>query len=133
MTVSRSVEPPCGAQGVHCRFGAAGIGQPAVDLLGAETEPPVCVPGPHLLVVVGCEVDDHEASSGPDQARDVGERSVGVIEVVEHLVHDDEVTAVDPGRGVVQVTVVQLGVVDAGPGRGWRARPTASSGSRRVR
>ena len=100
-----------------------GLRHPAADGVGAEPEPLVVVLGLQELERVWSEVDHEQASAGRHQPCRGDDRAARVVEVVQHLVDDDEVERGPVERHRVHVALaqldpvgVQLGAFEVGAG-----------------
>ena len=64
---------------------------PLRHCLGGKAQPAVRVLVAQELQIVGREIDHQQASARPQHARCFADRATAVVEVVQHLMHDDHV------------------------------------------
>ena len=73
------------------------------------------VPLAQELELMRSEVDDQQPAAGTEHPRRLGERPLGIVEVVQHLVDRDDIEGVAGERQMVDVAEPHLRIGDAGP------------------
>ncbi len=89
-----------------------GLVEPVAELIVGEAEAAVRR-GSEEVVAVRSEVDDEQLSAGGDQLGCLSDGAGRVVEIVEHLVDDDEVERRPVEGRAVDVTLAQLPALDA--------------------
>ena len=84
------------------------------------------------LEAVRREIDHENASARRHEARGLADRAGRIVEVVQHLVDDDEVEGVARERRRIDVALPQFDAASGRPFRDWRGRPRAWHGWHRV-
>ena len=79
------------------------------------------------------EIDHEDAPARRHEARRLADRAGRIVEVVQHLVDDDEVEGVARERRRIDVALAQLDAASGRPSRDWRGPPTAWRGWHRAR
>src|ERR1700712_560455 len=93
-----------------------GIGHEAGDLVLREAEPAMRMVGAQAFFQMWREVDDEKAPPRPQGAGCLAQRPRGVVEIVQHLMQDDEIEAVALDREREHVALAQLHIAKAGDG-----------------
>ena len=107
-TVSWSAPAPGGAISRVSVQSRSGLGEPGRDLLAREAEPAMRLGLAQELEAVRREIDDQQAPARGEEPCRLAQGPGRIVEVVQHLVDDDEVEgAAGEGRGV-DVALAQL-------------------------
>ena len=85
------------------------------------------------LEIVRREIDDQQAAAGPEHPRRLGDRPLGIVEIVQHLVDRDHVEGVARRTAGGRCRRGAPARWRCRRGRDWRGRPPACRSRRRCR
>ena len=98
----RRARPAAARPAAHLRVGQA---EPAMGMMGAQE-----------FELVRREIDDQHLAAGLQRAAGLRQQPARIVEIVQHLVDDDEVGRADAGVEIGDVAEPDLRVTDAGGG-----------------
>ncbi len=90
-----------------------GLFHESLDLLAAESQPPMRMLFAQEFVTVRREIDDDEAAAGPQRACRFAHRAGGIIEVVQDLMDDDEIIGIALDRQSVEIALPQMHIAQS--------------------
>ncbi len=81
---------------------------------GREAKPPMRMHRAQSLFLMRREIDDEEAAARPQGARGLANSAQGIVEIMQDLMHDDEIIEIRLDRHCVNIALAQLHIAQTG-------------------